>query len=223
VPIFNDGGPTFVDFQVTNSDSHDHCYWVSYDAPEGWWLYFPIIPVVCVNAGQSQGVTFTAYMTPGTSNDLPSGTTGILTVSFTEYEKGEISDSASVRITRTRLPAAVAIFTPDRTIRPGGDTAELEIEVVDEQNVMVADGSYLALAATNGTINPTEGYTAGGLVHATFTSALPQEQPGSLVTTSMGSPLQRIVIEMLPNKITCRLKIISCFQMAFRKPPSSPP
>ena len=208
VDSFNDGGPTFVDFQVTNSDSHDHCYWVTYNAPEGWWLYFPITQVVCVNAGQSQGVTLSAYMTAGTSNDLPSGTTGILTVSFTELEKGEISDSASVRITRTRLPAAATIFTPDHALRPGGDTAELEIQVVDDQNVNVADGNYLALVASSGTISPTEGYTAGGLLHATFTSGASTGTAQITVTSSNGiTATTEIVIEdALPNKITLQVE-----------------
>jgi hypothetical protein len=204
---YNDGGPTFVEFQVTNSDSHDHCYWVSYDAPAGWWLYFAFLPAVCVNAGQSQGVTLSAYMTDGTSNDLPSGTTGILTVSFTEWEKGEISDSASTRITRTRLPAAVTIFTPDHTLRPGGDMANLEIDVVDEQNVMVANGNYLALVASNGTISPTEGYTAGGMLHATFTSGASTGTAQIIVTTSNGitATTEILIEDALPNKITLQV------------------
>jgi hypothetical protein len=81
--------------QNTNNDIHDHCYWITYDAPEGWWIEFSILPLVCVDAGQTEVDTFNVYMTEGFTNNLPSGTTGIITISATEIEKGVISDSAS--------------------------------------------------------------------------------------------------------------------------------
>jgi len=110
-------------------------------------------------------------------------------------------------------------------LTPGGDMANLEINVVDEQNVMVANGIYLALVASNGTISPTEGYTAGGLLHATFTSGASTGTAQIIATTSNGiTATTEIVIEdALPTRLPCRLKIIACYQMAFRKPPSSPP
>ncbi len=168
----NFGGVTSLQFQFTNYDTVSHCYWLSYDAPEGWWVYFVFLPGICVDAGTSPVVTFDVYLEPwpSTTNDLPSGTTGILTLSATEWEKGEISDSASARITRHRDPYAIEISNPTQYVRPNGDTAPLEFFVVDAQNVLVADGTQVQLVASTGTISPTVGTTEGGLFRATFTS-----------------------------------------------------
>ncbi len=177
----NDGGPTILSFQLTNYDTVNHCYWVSSDGPEGWRLSFPFFALVCANAGESKPVAFTAYLSAENSNDLPSGTTGIMTVSVSEWEKGEISDSASARITRVRPPAVVSIFNPTFYLRPNGDQTTLEVFVVDDQNVAVGDGTTLTLEASSGVISPTYGTTVGGMLYATFTSG---PTAGSAVITA---------------------------------------
>jgi hypothetical protein len=106
---------------------------------------------------------------PG-GNVLPSGTTGLLTLSITEWEKGEITDSTSARITRHRDPALIDIFNPTYYLRPNGDQSTLDIHVVDIQNVGVADGTMVYLSASTGTISPTQIATDGGFFRATFTS-----------------------------------------------------
>jgi hypothetical protein len=166
----NFGGFTELQFQVENKDSHDHCYWVSYNAPEGWWIDFPILPMVCVDAGVTETNTFDVYMTSGTSNSLPSGTSGIITISLTELQKGVISDSASARITRHRQPYRIDIFNPTHELRPNGDQAILEFFITDAQGVAVADGTEFHLITNNGDIDPVITETHQGSVVATYTS-----------------------------------------------------
>ncbi len=166
----NYGDVTPLQFQFTNYDAFNHCYWINYDAPAGWRIEFPWLPLVCVNAGQTSVLTFNVYLTSESTNDLPSGTTGILTVSAAEWEKGEISDSASARITRHRLPNNITIFNPTDQLRPNGDTTTVDFFVFDDQNVVVADGTEVFLSATNGTVSPATATTKGGFFQATFTS-----------------------------------------------------
>ena len=166
----NFGGATQLPFRITNYDSADHCYWETFDAPEGWYFYYAFLPAVCVNAGQTLDYNLSVYMGPGTTNALPSGTSGIFALSLTEWEKGEISDSASARITRYGDPAVIEIFNPTYYLRPGGDTTTLDFFVSDAQNVRVADGVTVTLSASSGSIAPTLGVTDGGFFQATFTS-----------------------------------------------------
>jgi len=178
----NYGGVTELQFQLTNKDIHNHCYWISYSAPEGWWIEFPFLPMVCVDAGQTEVDTFDVYLTSGFSNNLPSGTTGIMTISATEWEKGAISDSASARITRHRQPARIDIFNPTHFLRPNGDTASLEFLVTDLQGVAVADGTEIQLVTNNGSLSPNPATTEHGSFMATFTSG---ENIGTAAITAM--------------------------------------
>jgi hypothetical protein len=169
----NFGGVTPLQFQFTNYDAFNHWYYITYEAPAGWWIDLsPFFPYVYVGAGQTYVATYNAYLElyPSTTNDLPSGTTGVVTLSATELEKGEISDSASARITRHREPYAINIFNTTHFLRPNGDTAPLEFFVVDAQNVLVADGTQVQLGVSTGVISPTIGTTVGGTFRATFTS-----------------------------------------------------
>jgi hypothetical protein len=168
----NYGGVTQVQFQFTNYDIYDHCYWLTYSIPAGWWIDFAGPPPYggCLSAGQTATLPFDIYMSEGYTNDLASGTTGILTISATEWEKGLISDSDSTRITRYRLPDRIEIFNPTFYIRPNGDTAKIRVEVFDSQDVMVADGTEVTLSATMGLISPQTAITKDGYFLATFTS-----------------------------------------------------
>jgi hypothetical protein len=167
----NYGGVTQMQYRVSNLDIYDHCYWLTYDAPEGWWIDFHGNPPGgCLFAGQTVDVAYDVYMTEGYTNDLPSGTTGILTFSATEWEKGQIRDSASARITRHREPFRVEISNYSLYLRPNGDTTKLVFVVTDAQNTMVADGTPLHLTANGGSISPITGLTENGIVTATFTS-----------------------------------------------------
>lgn len=203
----NFGEATALPFQVTNFDTVDHCYWVSYDAPPGWYIDFVFLPIVCADAGQTETVYFTTYMGPGTTNFLPSGTTGTFTISLTEWEKGEISDSDAASVTRRRAPAYVMIEKFTNYIRPNGDTAELAIYVVDDQFYPVADGTYVAFTAVNGTVSPTEGTTVNGYLYTTFTSG-PNVGTGEVTATTYGPVSGSIEIDISdpkPTEITLSL------------------
>ena len=200
----NFGGVTELQFQLTNKDIHDHCYWISYSAPAGWWIEFPILPFACVDAGQTEIDTFDVYLTAGFTNNLPSGTTGIITISATEIEKGAISDSASARITRHRLPYKIEIFNPTPYLRPGGDEATLEFFVTDIQGVAVADGTEIQLITNNGDIAPRFPVTDHGSFKATYTSG-----PDNGLATIMASDIYGVTAsteiqigDPLPDQIT---------------------
>ena len=166
----NYGGVTYLQFQFTNHDVYDHCYWLTYSAPAGWWIDYPGPPGGCLLAGETATVGYPVYMTPGTTNDLPSGTTGLLTLSATEWEKGLITDSDTARITRHRPPSRIDITSSTHHLRPNGDTAMLEITVVDDQYVRAPDGTEVLLLATMGVVSPTAATTEGGVIYADFTS-----------------------------------------------------
>ncbi len=208
----NYGGVTQLQFQFTNYSGDDHCYWITYNAPEGWWIDYPLFPIVCADAGQTVTGTFDVYMTDGYNNYLPSGTTGILTLSATEIEKGLITDSASARITRNRQPAKIKIFNPNHYLRPNGDTVNLEFMVTDLQGVVVADGTVIQLATNNGDITPVFAETRQGSFTATFTSgenlspALILAQASNGVTASteiqIGNPIpHEIRLTLSPNQL----------------------
>ncbi len=166
----NFGGVTQLNFQFSNRTIVDHCYWLSYDAPEGWWIDFGLFPIICADAGQTETGILDVYMTDGYTNILPSGTTGVLTLSATEIEKGEISDSASATITRHRQPYSMEVENTTSYLRPNGDTAVIKYLVSDIQNAVVADGTLVSFFATNGTVSPASAMTVNGYVEATFTS-----------------------------------------------------
>jgi len=209
----NYGGVTELQFQFSNYDIHDHCYWITYDAPEGWWIDFPFaLPLVCVDAGQTEINTFDVYMTAGVINNLPSGTTGILTLSASELEKGAINDSTSARITRHRQPYRIEIFNPTHYLRPNGDTVVIELMVFDVQNVVVADGTLVSFFPTNGSVSPEYATTVDGYVRTTFTSgpnlgtagiaALTENYTTASTEFQIGNPMpSRIELQVSPNRL----------------------
>jgi hypothetical protein len=202
----NYGGFTPLQFQFTNHDDVDHYYWLTYEAPEGWWMDLGAWHFRRVNAGQTAVFTFNVYMTPGVTNDLPSGTSGLLTLSATELEKGLISDSDSATITRHRPPYRINIFNPTSYLGPNGETSTLEFSVFDEQDVGVADGTEVLLITTMGVISPTVATTEGGVFHATFTSGA---ELGTAVITAIVRDFKDVnatteieIINPLPDRIT---------------------
>ena len=130
----NSGGGTELQFKIQNLDNQDHCYWYDTLTPEGWWIDgLGWIPMVCINAGETHTTTLTVYMTSGDTNDLPSGTSGEVTLTVTEYGEGIMSDSATSRVTRHRAPATINIYNPTIYLRPGGDSATLDFSVLDDE------------------------------------------------------------------------------------------
>ncbi|MCJ7662348.1 MAG: VWA domain-containing protein [Anaerolineales bacterium] len=167
----NSGGGTDLMFDIKNLDTEDHCYWLDYEAPNGWHIDgLGIIPAVCVNAGETHTATITVYMAAGSTNDLPSGTGGIVILTVTEWGEGIMSDSASARVTRHRSPDTINIFNPTFYLRPAGDTTTMEFMVLDDQHVAVADGTQVQLNTTLGSMSPGTGITHGGFFTATFTT-----------------------------------------------------
>jgi uncharacterized protein YegL len=167
----NSGGGTELQFEIQNLDTEDHCYWYDTQAPEGWWIDgLGWIPMVCINAGESHTTTLTIYMASGETNNLPSGTNGEVTLTVTDYGEGLMSDSATAWVTRHRAPASINIYNPTFYLRPGGDSATLEFIVLDDEGMVVADGTEVQLSATLGSISPSTGITHSGFFSATFTS-----------------------------------------------------
>ena len=202
----NFGGVTQLQFQFTNYDIYNHCYWLTYNVPEGWWIDFPNPPPHggCLYAGQTAVITYDVYMSAGNSNNLPSGTSGEVTMAATEWEKGAINDSDTTHITRHREPYRIDIFNPIKYLRPNGDQAMIDFLVTDIQGVVVADGTELQLIANNGDIIPVFGSTKNGSVVATYTSGanlgsdiiMAQTLNGVTASTNIE------IVNPIPNQIT---------------------
>ena len=196
----NTGGGTELQFEIQNLDTQDHCYWYDTQAPEGWRIDgLGWIPAVCINAGETQTTTVTVYMTSGDTNDLPSGTSGEVTLTVTEWGEGIMSDSATARVTRYRAPASINIYNPIFYLRPGGDTAMLEFAVLDDQDQVVADGTEVYLNPTLGSVSPEVGITQNGYFTATFTSGH-AEGTGSVNAFTLNSITARTEIDIVVPK-----------------------
>jgi hypothetical protein len=154
-------------FQVENGDAFNHCYDLAVQVPQGW-SYTASATSICLAPRTSANINIAVNM--GQGGNAPSGTTGLVTLAAVENEKGSMSDNASVRVTRRRLPAQILIHNPSNFLRPNGDTAILEVVVLDDQNVMVADGTSIQFTTSSGTVTPATGITRGGSFTVTYTS-----------------------------------------------------
>lgn len=175
----NTGGVTTLQFKLTNQDTFEHSYFLEVSAPSGW---------------NADAVSGPWTLPPGAStiidvqvdmgavpNNLPSGTTGEVTLTAIEQEEGIISDTATAVVTRRRQPLVIEIRNPIRFLEPGGRTGTLEIVVTDEQGVAVADGTEVQLSATLGTVEPAIGITHSGVLYVKFSSG---PQTGTAVVTA---------------------------------------
>ncbi len=171
---------------VTNHRSTDHCYLSELHAPAGWKIGLDTgsTEKVCVPAGQSKQVPFTAKM--DLSGDMPSGTSGVISVTLIEEERGIYVDTLTVKMTRQRPPASLAISSDGGEVRPGGDKVQLYLSLLDEQNVMVPDGTVINLQTTLGSV-PAEVSTIGGQAMVEFTSG---SQTGTATITAVTGDLE---------------------------------
>ncbi|MBX3012207.1 MAG: hypothetical protein KF832_11905 [Caldilineaceae bacterium] len=194
----NYGGITSLVFSIKNNDTVDHCYTRSTQVPSGWAFdcHMPQNELnfgLCIAAGQTVTRPLEVRMAAGPSNNLPSGASGEVFVTFIEREAGTISASTSALVTRYRAPAYLVINNKSLSsyLRPTGvDTTTLSIFVYDDQNVSVADGVEVKLTSTLGTITPATALTQKGRVDPVFTagssvgSALITVMVGNLVATT---------------------------------------
>ena len=154
-------------FQVENGDAFNHCYDLVAQGPQGWSVVASATSI-CLAPRTSTNINVAVNM--GQGGNAPSGTTGLVTLAAVENEKGSMSDNASVRVTRRRLPAQILIHDPANFLRPNGDTAILEVAVLDDQNVAVADGTSIQFTPSSGTVTPATGITRSGSFTVTYTS-----------------------------------------------------
>ena len=87
----------------------------------------------------------------------PSLASGEVAVTFIERERGAISDSDAVTITRYREPVKVTVLSVlgDSTLRPNGvDTATLSVGVYDAFGYPVQDGTLVEIVTDLGTVEP---------------------------------------------------------------------
>ena len=185
----NYGAATDVTFDLHNYDTYNHCYYVTFEVPEGWHVDGLPIPYVCANANSMVQIPVQVYMAAGLTNDLPSGTSGEMAISVSEMEEGIMSDATSVHIRRYRPAAEIRVFNPTRFLRPNGsDQTTLHFFVVDDQGRGVADGTQVDLSATLGTISPLAATTHKGQFSATFTSG--NTSGIALITAQINTPAQ---------------------------------
>jgi hypothetical protein len=164
----SDGGTTALEFNLRNDDLVEHCYFFNVGLPEGWTVNFWDLFGPCLAPNESSIHRFRINMA---ASDLPSGTSGQVTVTAIESEKGEMTDSASARITRRRPPSSIRIFNPTSYLRPAGDTAELRFYVTDSEGIPVADGTTLTFNTSLGSM-PASASVENGYVDVTFTSGV---------------------------------------------------
>jgi len=167
--VVNTGGTSTLAFNLRNDDTVDHCYRFEITVPDGWWYDVWDAFPRCVDAGASMTHEVDVRMTDAATNDLPGGASGTVTVAAVEWEKGEISDSSTAVVTRRRGAATVEIYTPQREVRPGGDTAPVRIYAFDDTGAAVADGTELTLGTDLGSL-PATATTVDGVATVTFTS-----------------------------------------------------
>ncbi|MCC7352621.1 MAG: VWA domain-containing protein [Anaerolineae bacterium] len=161
------GSGSNLTFQVENGDSFNHCYDLVAQGPQGWSVVASATSI-CLAPHTSTNIN--VAVTLGQGGNEPSGTTGLVTLAAVENEKGSMSDNASARVTRRRLPAQILIHNPANFLRPNGDTTTLEVVVLDDQNVGVADGLNIQFTPSSGTVTPGTGVTRNGTLIVTYTS-----------------------------------------------------
>lgn len=192
----NYGGITSLVFSIKNNDTVKHCYDRTTQVPGGWGFDWHLLPTeqsfgLCLEAGQVVTRPLEVRMAATLPNNLPSGASGEVFVTFIEREEGTISDSATV--TRYREPAYLVINNKSLAtyLRPTGvDTTTLSVFVYDDQKVSVADGTVVNLSSSLGSIAPATALTQKGRVDPIFTtgtsagSALITAMVGNLVATT---------------------------------------
>ena len=123
----NYGGIISLVFSITNHDTVKHCYDRTAQVPSGWTFDWHLLPVeqslgLCLEAGQVVTRPLEVRMAAVLPNNLPSGASGEVFVTFIEREEGLISDSASATVTRYREPAYIPNPSPHcRQHRPNDD------------------------------------------------------------------------------------------------------
>ncbi len=172
------GSGSNLTFQVENGDAFNHCYDLVAQGPQDWSVVASATSI-CLAPHSSTNVN--VAVNTGQGGNAPSGTTGLVTLAAVENEKGSMSDNASAQVTRHRPPAQILIHNPANFLRPNGDTAILEIVVLDSQNVAVADGTSIQFTSSSGTVTPGTGITQKGAFTVTYTSGA---TTGDIVVTA---------------------------------------
>lgn len=203
----NDGLGANLQFSVKNEDVHDHCYRVRTQSPEGWSP--STVSSLCLAAGKSTVLNVNVLLQLKPPDVLRSGTRGDVVLSVTEVERGIITNSDSAQVTRRRPPAGIGIGSPMRYIRPDGDTAPLNVTVLDEQGFPVANGTAVELTASTGTVSPTTGYTDEGNFYAEFISG-PDEGTATITAEIAAGPTATTTIGIgLPRPQNVSLRVVT--------------
>jgi hypothetical protein len=184
--VANDGGISLLTFDLENQDSVTRCYGSDLTLPDGWVQVTTLLPTgICLNPATSGTVQLLVRMSASDPNTLRSGTSGDVTVTFTDTEAGRITASSTVRVTRYR-PADHIVFRDswDSAVVPLGAGMPLTITalVLDAEDAAVADGTPVTWSASQGSLAPAAVDTRRGLARTTYT---PPNAPGDYVITAM--------------------------------------
>ena len=152
---------------IKNYDNVQQCFFYGDNVavPDGWTYFWTIPPGddgseqffgVCIPAGGT--IERQLQVIPSGEFDAgPSLASGEVAVTFIERERGAISDSDAVTITRYREPVKVTVLSVlgDSTLRPNGvDTATLTVGVYDCLGAPVQDGTLVEIVTDLGTVEP---------------------------------------------------------------------
>lgn len=203
--------PTPVAIELTNSDSVYHCYDYDITYPEQWAVWsgnwdYDDLGDYCLGAGETRTQILTVYPA---WYEAASGSTGEVTIAFTDVDNPAISDSVTVRFLRQRGPATLVIDNAYSStyLRPNGsDTAKLRVAVFDEQGFYVQDGTVVQVQTDLGTISPEIAYTVGGLTYMTYTAGTSE---GDATITALSGALSESTILHLRNPLPNRITLVA--------------
>ena len=168
------GTNTTLNFKLENNDNVGHCYSATRQVPDGWTSTLNLTLSESLNGiclGPGGFIVKSLIVTPTT--DLPSGATGEVHFTFREREQGIMSDSATAKVTRYHAPNQIQIVNEfsHYYLRPNNtDAAPLNVAVLDDVGVNVADGTQVSIESSLGSVEPAIGSTINGQVPVTFTA-----------------------------------------------------
>jgi hypothetical protein len=188
-----------VPFRVINQDAVSHCYSAAFTVPEGWTYSAPEYQF-CVKGRD----TAQPYVRVGrTLGPQTTGEKGVVTMTLTEVEAGQITGSAAAQVALFRPPVALEFDNRwvDVPLRPNGtDTADMTVNVIDDLGQIVGisgPAGDLQLSATLGTAVSPTGRLDNGRLPILYTAG---NSPGvaEITLLSEGPPLKTTITLAAP-------------------------
>jgi hypothetical protein len=179
--FYNDTVP--LTFWIENLRSVQHCYAIEFTVPDGWTLFSPEAPSICIPP-QTTTPVYAYVGKPLGSGAL--GEVGEISLTMTEMYEGVITASSSARVALFRPVAAIEFDNRQvGPIRPNGtDTVELTLNLYDDlgQNIGYSGPFNGEIIVTGGTYELPTGLYEDGRLRVIFTAGT---SPGTATLSAM--------------------------------------